>query len=78
MFRNHQRLMLGGIVLAIRHHREFFRDGIVIEGSRLPCGIVHFACNSWLQTTEELPDNSKWVFFSQQEIPNGTTWINIS
>ncbi|TKV97885.1 hypothetical protein SEVIR_9G523500v4 [Setaria viridis] len=53
----------GAITVANRHHREFFLESIVVEGG-LPCGPVHFACNSWVQTTRELP--TKRVFFSNK------------
>lgn len=53
----------GAVVVANRHHREFFLESIVVEGG-LPCGTVHFACNSWVQTTGELP--AKRVFFSNK------------
>ncbi|KAL6649324.1 hypothetical protein ACP70R_013548 [Stipagrostis hirtigluma subsp. patula] len=51
------------ITVANRHHREFFLESIVVEGG-LPCGPVYFACNSWVQSTRELP--SKRVFFSNK------------
>jgi lipoxygenase len=51
--------------VANRHHREFFLESIVLEGG-LPCGPVHFACNSWVQSTRELP--TKRVFFSNKVI----------
>uniref|UniRef100_A0ACD5WEU4 Uncharacterized protein n=2 Tax=Avena sativa TaxID=4498 RepID=A0ACD5WEU4_AVESA len=53
----------GAVLVANRHHREFFLESIVVE-SGLPCGTVYFACNSWVQTTGELPDNR--VFFSNK------------
>ncbi|ONL94218.1 lipoxygenase9 [Zea mays] len=53
----------GAITVANRHHREFFLESIVVEGG-LPCGPVHFACNSWVQSTRELP--GKRVFFSNK------------
>ncbi|KAG2543038.1 hypothetical protein PVAP13_9NG717800 [Panicum virgatum] len=53
----------GAITVANRHHREFFLESIVVEGG-LPCGPVHFACNSWVQSTRELP--TKRVFFSNK------------
>lgn len=53
----------GAVLVANRHHREFFLESIVIE-SGLPCGTVYFACNSWVQTTGELRD--KRVFFSNK------------
>ncbi|CAL4921068.1 unnamed protein product [Urochloa decumbens] len=53
----------GAITVANRHHREFFLESIVVEGGLL-CGPVHFACNSWVQTTRELP--TKRVFFSNK------------
>lgn len=55
----------GAITVANRHHREFFLESIVVEGG-LPCGPVHFACNSWVQSTRELP--GKRVFFSNKVI----------
>ena len=54
----------GAIVVANRHHREFFLESVVVEGSALPCGTVYFDCNSWVQTTGELPGNSKSIFYS--------------
>ncbi|KAL6867225.1 hypothetical protein ACP4OV_015249 [Aristida adscensionis] len=53
----------GAITVANRHHREFFLESIVVEGG-LPCGPVYFACNSWVQSTKELP--TKRVFFSNK------------
>ncbi|XP_062216586.1 probable lipoxygenase 6 [Phragmites australis] len=53
----------GAITVANRHRREFFLESIVVEGG-LPCGPVHFACNSWVQSTRELP--TKRVFFSNK------------
>uniref|UniRef100_A0ACD5WSL5 Uncharacterized protein n=1 Tax=Avena sativa TaxID=4498 RepID=A0ACD5WSL5_AVESA len=53
----------GAVLVANRHHREFFLESIVVE-SGLPCGTVYFACNSWVQTTGELPDGR--VFFSNK------------
>ncbi|OEL16430.1 putative lipoxygenase 6 [Dichanthelium oligosanthes] len=53
----------GAITVSNRHHREFFLESIVVEGG-LPCGPVHFACNSWVQSTRELP--TKRVFFSNK------------
>ncbi|KAK3148210.1 hypothetical protein QOZ80_3BG0292150 [Eleusine coracana subsp. coracana] len=53
----------GAITVTNRHHREFFLESIVVEGG-LPCGPVHFACNSWVQSTRELP--TKRVFFSNK------------
>lgn len=53
----------GAVTVANRHHREFFLESIVVEGG-LPCGQVHFACNSWVQSTRELP--TKRVFFSNK------------
>ena len=53
----------GAITVANRHHREFFLESIVVEGG-LPCGPVHFACNSWVQSTREL--QAKRVFFSNK------------
>uniref|UniRef100_A0A0E0CW63 Lipoxygenase n=1 Tax=Oryza meridionalis TaxID=40149 RepID=A0A0E0CW63_9ORYZ len=54
----------GAIAVANRHNREFFLESIVVEGGGLPCGPVHFACNSWVQSTRELP--TKRVFFSNK------------
>ncbi|KAF0891332.1 hypothetical protein E2562_009494 [Oryza meyeriana var. granulata] len=53
----------GAITVSNRHNREFFLESIVIEGG-LPCRPVHFACNSWVQSTRELP--TKRVFFSNK------------
>lgn len=55
----------GAVVVANRHHREFFLESIVVEGA-LPCGTVYFDCNSWVQTTGELPGDAKRVFFSNK------------
>uniref|UniRef100_A0A0D9VQ87 Lipoxygenase n=1 Tax=Leersia perrieri TaxID=77586 RepID=A0A0D9VQ87_9ORYZ len=60
----------GAITVANRHNREFFLESIVVEGG-LPCGPVHFACNSWVQSTRELP--TKRVFFSNKPyLPSDT------
>ncbi|KAI4965989.1 hypothetical protein ZWY2020_047244, partial [Hordeum vulgare] len=56
----------GAVVVANRHHREFFLESIVVEGA-LPCGTVYFDCNSWVQTTGELPGDANRVFFSNKE-----------
>ncbi|KAL5218682.1 hypothetical protein ABZP36_019366 [Zizania latifolia] len=66
----------GAITVANRHNREFFLESIVVEGGELPCGPVHFACHSWVQSTRELP--TKRVFFSNKpylpsETPPGLT-----
>ncbi|XP_040378425.1 probable lipoxygenase 6 isoform X1 [Oryza brachyantha] len=53
----------GAIAVSNRHNREFFLESIVVEGG-LPSGPVHFACNSWVQSTRELP--TKRVFFSNK------------
>ena len=53
----------GAVLVANRHHREFFLECIVVE-SGLPCGTVYFPCNSWVQTTGELP--AQRVFFSNK------------
>ncbi|KAE8802713.1 putative lipoxygenase 6 [Hordeum vulgare] len=55
----------GAVVVANRHHREFFLESIVVEGA-LPCGTVYFDCNSWVQTTGELPGDANRVFFSNK------------
>ncbi|XP_010937328.1 probable lipoxygenase 6 [Elaeis guineensis] len=52
----------GAITLTNRHQREFFLETIVVEG--FPCGPVHFPCNSWVQSTKDLP--TKRVFFSNK------------
>ncbi|XP_072978306.1 probable lipoxygenase 6 [Typha angustifolia] len=49
----------GAITVANRHQREFFLESIVVEG--FAAGPVHFACNSWVQSTKDLP--TKRVFF---------------
>ncbi|XP_020167927.1 probable lipoxygenase 6 isoform X1 [Aegilops tauschii subsp. strangulata] len=55
----------GAVVVANRHHREFFLESVVVEGA-LPCGTVYFDCNSWVQTTGELPGDANRVFFSNK------------
>jgi lipoxygenase len=62
----------GAITVTNRHHREFFLESIVIEGG-LPCGLVHFACNSWVQSTREL--SSKRVFFSNKVVSTSFSWF---
>ncbi|KAG0503658.1 hypothetical protein HPP92_003730 [Vanilla planifolia] len=62
----------GAVVVINRHQREFFLESVVVEG--FPCGPVCFPCNSWVQSTKDLP--SKRVFFSNksylpQETPEG-------
>lgn len=52
----------GAITVANRHQKEFFLETIVVEG--FPCGPVHFPCNSWVQSTKDLP--TKRVFFSNK------------
>ncbi|KAG0447540.1 hypothetical protein HPP92_028283 [Vanilla planifolia] len=62
----------GAVLVINRHQREFFLESVVVEG--FPCGPVCFPCNSWVQSTKDLP--SKRVFFSNksylpQETPEG-------
>ena len=40
----------GAVVVAIQNHREFF----LVDGSGLPCGIVHFACKSWVLLSNKM------------------------
>lgn len=52
----------GAVAVANRHQREFFLESIIVEG--FPSGTVHFLCNSWVQSTENL--SSKRIFFSNK------------
>jgi len=52
----------GAITVINRHQREFFLETIVVEG--FPSGPVHFPCNSWIQSTKDLP--TKRIFFSNK------------
>ncbi|KAJ0987497.1 hypothetical protein J5N97_005853 [Dioscorea zingiberensis] len=62
----------GAVTVANRHQREFFLESIIVEG--FESGPVHFPCNSWVQSTKDLP--TKRIFFSNQpylpsETPEG-------
>ncbi|RWW73270.1 hypothetical protein BHE74_00018866 [Ensete ventricosum] len=52
----------GAITVVNRHQKEFFLEGVVIEG--FACGPVHFPCDSWVQSTKDLP--TKRIFFSNK------------
>ncbi|CAL9179629.1 unnamed protein product [Musa hybrid cultivar] len=52
----------GAVTVVNRHQKEFFLEGVVIEG--FACGPVHFPCNSWVQSTKDLP--TKRIFFSNK------------
>ncbi|PKA52331.1 putative lipoxygenase 6 [Apostasia shenzhenica] len=52
----------GAVTVANRHRREFFLESIVVEG--FAGGPVQFVCNSWVQSTNDLP--TKRVFFSNK------------
>ncbi|XP_077236378.1 linoleate 13S-lipoxygenase 3-1, chloroplastic-like [Tasmannia lanceolata] len=52
----------GAITVSNKHQREFYLESIVVEG--FACGPVHFACNSWVQTTKDHP--GKRIFFSNK------------
>lgn len=52
----------GAVAVANRHQHEFFLESIIVEG--FSSGIIHFLCNSWVQSTKNL--SSKRVFFSNK------------
>ncbi|KAJ6823215.1 putative lipoxygenase 6 [Iris pallida] len=55
----------GAVTVTNRHQKEFFLESIVIEGEGFPSGHkIHFPCNSWVQSTKDLP--TKRVFFSNK------------
>ena len=64
----------GAITVINRHQREFFLESIVVEG--FPSGPVHFPCNSWVQSTKDLP--TKRIFFSNKVISLLATILNFS
>ncbi|XP_010261840.1 PREDICTED: linoleate 13S-lipoxygenase 3-1, chloroplastic-like [Nelumbo nucifera] len=62
----------GAITVSNKHQKEFFLENITIEG--FACGPVHFACNSWVQSTKDHPGSR--IFFSNKpylpwETPDG-------
>ncbi|KAJ3673639.1 hypothetical protein LUZ60_005631 [Juncus effusus] len=61
----------GAITIMNRHQREFFLESIAVEGDGFEWGRVHFACDSWIQSTKDLP--AKRILFSNKPyLPNET------
>ncbi|WOL02641.1 putative lipoxygenase 6 [Canna indica] len=55
----------GAITVINRHQKEFFLESIVIqEEEGITRGPIHFSCNSWVQSTKDLP--GKRIFFSNK------------
>ncbi|KAG9458456.1 hypothetical protein H6P81_002964 [Aristolochia fimbriata] len=52
----------GAILVTNKHQKEFFLESVVVEG--FACGPVHFTCNSWVQSSKDLP--GKRVFFTNK------------
>ncbi|XP_077230306.1 linoleate 13S-lipoxygenase 3-1, chloroplastic-like [Tasmannia lanceolata] len=52
----------GAITVCNKHQKEFYLESIIVEG--FACGPVHFACNSWVQSTKD--DTGKRIFFSNK------------
>ncbi|CDP15724.1 unnamed protein product [Coffea canephora] len=50
----------GAITVANKHQQEFFLESMTIED--FACGLVHFSCNSWVQSNKHHP--GKRIFFS--------------
>ena len=50
--------MPGAITVINKYDKEFFLEGISIEG------VVHFSCNSWLQPAKLHPE--KRIFFTNK------------
>ncbi|GKB24378.1 lipoxygenase 4, chloroplastic [Tanacetum coccineum] len=59
----------GAITISNKHQKEFFLETITIEG--FACGPVHFPCNSWVQSTKDLP-NPRIFFTNQPYLPDET------
>jgi len=55
----------GAILVTNKHQKEFFLESITLEG--LACGPVHFPCNSWVQSSKDLP-LGKRIFFHNKVI----------
>lgn len=57
----------GAIVVTNRHQKEFYLESIAVEG--FASGIVHFNCNSWIQSSSKDAPRKR-VFFSDKVHPS--------
>lgn len=53
---------VGAIVVVNENHSEIYLKNIVLDG--FPHGLVHFTCDSWVQSKHD--SNQKRVFFSNK------------
>lgn len=60
----------GAILVTNKHQQEFFLESITIEG--FACGPVHFPCNSWIQSSKDLPLGKRILFHNKPHLPHET------
>lgn len=60
----------GAILVTNKHQKEFFLESITLEG--LACGPVHFPCNSWVQSSKDLPLGKRIFFHNKPYLPHET------